>query len=77
MRALADWTGSIVAALVGGLLFAGLARAADPADFRLDLDTGGHRAFVRDLDFTSDGRLLVSASDDKAIRVWDLYGRRQ
>lgn len=72
MRGLADWTGSIVAVLVGGLLFAGLARAADPADFRLDLDTGGHRAFVRDLDFTSDGRLLVSASDDKAIRVWDV-----
>lgn len=45
---------------------------AEPVDFRLDLDTGGHRAFVRDLDFTSDGHLLLSASDDKSIRVWDV-----
>lgn len=48
------------------------AAAAEPVDFRLDLDTGGHRAFVRDLDFTSDGHFLVSASDDKSIRVWDV-----
>lgn len=40
-------------------------------DFHLDLDTGGHRAFVKDLAFTPDGELLISASDDKTIRVWD------
>jgi WD40 repeat protein/uncharacterized caspase-like protein len=40
-------------------------------NFHLDLDTGGHRALVKDLAFTPDGDLLVSASDDKTIRVWD------
>ena len=46
-------------------------RAADGLDFHLDLDTGGHRALVKDLAFTPDGEFLVSASDDKTIRVWD------
>ena len=36
------------------------------------LDTGGHMAKIQDIVFTSDGKQLVSASDDKAIRVWDL-----
>lgn len=42
-----------------------------PGGFYLDLDTGGHRDFIKDLAFTPDGELLVSASDDKTIRVWD------
>jgi uncharacterized caspase-like protein/WD40 repeat protein len=50
---------------------AGRTAAAETPDFFLDLDTGGHRAFIKDIAFTSDGRTLVSASDDKTIRIWD------
>lgn len=37
----------------------------------LIIDTGGHKAKICDVIFTSNGRHLVSASDDKTIRVWD------
>jgi WD40 repeat protein len=38
----------------------------------LQLDTGGHMATIRGIAFTADGKQLVSAGDDKVIRVWDL-----
>jgi WD40 repeat protein len=38
----------------------------------LQIDPGGHKALIRDIIFTPDGRSLVSASDDKLIRVWNL-----
>jgi WD40 repeat protein len=37
----------------------------------LMLDTGGHMAAIRGLTFTPDGKNLISAGDDKVIRVWD------
>ena len=35
------------------------------------LDPGGHMALIKGLLFTPDGKQLVSAGDDKVIRVWD------
>ena len=37
----------------------------------LMLDTGGHMAIIKALAFTRDGRQIVSAGNDKVIRVWD------
>jgi WD40 repeat protein len=35
------------------------------------LETGGHTAMIRSVTFTSDGQYLISAGDDKVVRIWD------
>jgi WD40 repeat protein len=42
----------------------------------LMLNTGGHTAMIYGLAFTPDGKQLVSAGDDKIIRVWDWQAGR-
>ena len=38
----------------------------------LQIDTGGHKSKIKDVTFTSDGHYLVSAANDKVVRVWDI-----
>ncbi len=56
------------------------AETVPPESFepRLVIETGGHKAMIRELLFTPDGRELVSVSDDKTIRIWSVHadGRR-
>jgi WD40 repeat protein/uncharacterized caspase-like protein len=46
-------------------------RRADTSP-QLMLDTGGHMANVVDTAITPDGKQLVSASNDKTVRIWDI-----
>ena len=48
-----------------GILSAG----ADPM---LEIESGGHTAICRWVEFTPDGAQLLSAGDDKVLRVWDV-----
>ena len=40
------------------------------------LETGGHMALVRSMLFTPDGKRLITAGDDKVIRIWDVASGR-
>ena len=47
---------------------------ASPAHFMLE--TGGHLATIRSVIFTAGSKCLVSAGDDKVIRIWSLAHER-
>jgi WD40 repeat protein len=69
-------------AACGGILLAALlgsadALSAEPANRGGDkpilvLDAGGHTSVVKRLCFTIDGKELISVSEDKTIRFWDV-----
>jgi WD40 repeat protein len=50
------------------------ARARD--EIRMLPDTGGHTAPIRAMDVSEDGRFLVTGSQDKTLRVWNLDRNR-
>ena len=55
------------------LLLAGPFTPAQAQDSpRLVIDTGGHQAKIKDVLFTPDGKRLISVSNDKTIRIWDV-----
>jgi WD40 repeat protein len=56
---------------VAALVWAGATVVRGEEKPILMLDTGGHLALIRSIIFTSDGNYLISASDDKVIRIWD------
>lgn len=38
----------------------------------LQIDSGGHMAKIKNIFFTNDGKTLISASNDKTVRLWDI-----
>ncbi len=46
--------------------------ASSIAQTRLVIDPQAHNGIVNDLAFTANGKLLISASDDKTVRVWNV-----
>jgi WD40 repeat protein len=55
---------------IATVCLAGSAARCEDQPF-LMLDTGGHQALIRAITFTPDGKYLISAGDDKVVRVWD------
>lgn len=62
----------VVSLLVGGCI----CTPAQPVKVYPRIETGAHSAVVRRIDTDAAERYLVSASDDKTARVWDLRSGR-
>ncbi|WP_161629998.1 caspase family protein [Desulfogranum mediterraneum] len=73
------WPVAICLLLGVPLLLAPLQRsfAAAGSEPVLIVDSGGHKGIINDLVVSSDNRYLISASDDKTIRVWDIKTKRE
>jgi WD40 repeat protein len=61
--------GLLAAVAAWGLVATSAARGDDKPI--LMLDTGGHQALIWGITLTADGKYVVSAGDDKVVRVWD------
>jgi WD40 repeat protein len=53
------------------------AHAAENLKPILRLDTGGHTSKINKFAVTSDKKYLISCSDDKTIRVWDMQTKKE
>src|ERR1035438_855726 len=62
----------ISVAIACGLFAAGVRAADPPSAPYLRIETGIHTAPIRRIDTDAAGRFLVTASEDKTARVWDL-----
>ncbi len=60
------------------LAFEASARQTSNQDLKpiLQIDSQGHQAMVKEAMFTNDGKQLVSVSNDKTVRVWDVASGR-
>lgn len=61
-------------AIIGFKISVSEAKANQQVDHspRLVIEAGGHQAVIRSLLFTADGKELISAGDDKTIRIWNI-----
>ncbi len=55
--------------LLSLLLFSSLALAEEPI---LVIDSHGHSSKISDIVFTPGGKTLISVSEDKTVRLWDV-----
>ena len=68
--------GILFACVLAALLAAAAAMPARAAEAVLTLDAGTHTAAIRQLAIDADERLLLTASDDKTARLWDIASGR-
>jgi WD40 repeat protein len=55
--------------LLAAIVF--VASAYAQMDAILTITPGGHKAMIKDIAVTNDGRYILSASNDKTIKIWD------